>query len=88
MQYSSPLISSKLWAELATYVRQLCKISDRAHTQNLTGVEMRDKKRSEEELKVKGSMREEDEGRQCEAWARAPDWVKITGERLAFAVNP
>ncbi len=62
MQYSSPLISSKLWAELATYVRQLCKISDRAHTQNLTGVEMRDKNREEEELKVKGSMREEDEG--------------------------
>lgn len=47
MQYSSPLISSKLWAELATYVRQLCKISDRAHTQNLTGVEMRDKNREE-----------------------------------------
>lgn len=59
MQYSSPLISSKLWAELATYVRQLCKISDRAHTQNLTGVEMRDENREHEELKVKGTMREE-----------------------------
>lgn len=29
MQYSSALISPKLWAELATYVRQLCKISER-----------------------------------------------------------
>lgn len=28
MQYSSALISPKLWAELATYVRQLCKISE------------------------------------------------------------
>lgn len=28
MQYSSVLISPKLWAELATYVRQLCKISE------------------------------------------------------------
>lgn len=72
MQYSSPLISSKLWAELATYVRQLCKISDRAHTQNLTGVEMRDKNREEEELKVKGSMRE-DERQQSEASRSMPE---------------
>jgi len=42
MHYSSPLISSKLWAEPATYVRQLCKISDRAHVQNLTGRELQD----------------------------------------------
>ena len=45
MQYSSPLISSKLRAELATYVRQLCKISDRAHVQNLTGRELQDNDR-------------------------------------------
>lgn len=45
MQYSSPLISSKLWVELATYVRQLCKISDRAHVQNLTGRERQDNDR-------------------------------------------
>lgn len=48
MQYSSPLISSKLWAKLATYVRQLCKISDRAHVQNLTGRELWDNDRKEE----------------------------------------
>lgn len=48
MQYSSPLISSKLCAELATYVRQLCKISDRAHAQNLTGRELQDNDRKKE----------------------------------------
>lgn len=48
MQYSSPLISSKLRAELATYVRQLCKISDRAHVQNLTGRELQDNDRKKE----------------------------------------
>lgn len=45
MQYSSVLISSKLRAELATYVRQLCKISDRAHVQNLTRRELQDNDR-------------------------------------------
>lgn len=50
MQYSSPLISSKLRAELATYVRQLCKISDRAHVRNLTGRELQDNDRKEERV--------------------------------------
>lgn len=45
MQYSSALISSKLRAQLATYVRQLCKISDRARAQNLTGREQRNNDR-------------------------------------------
>ncbi len=52
MQYSSPLISSKLWAELATYVRKLCKISDRAHAQNLTERELQDN----DKKKVGGRM--------------------------------
>lgn len=50
MQYSSPLISSKLRAELATYVRQLCKISDGADVQIVTGSELQDNDRKKEGL--------------------------------------